>query len=259
MKKRLQFDLLIIALLAVDGAASIVAGFDIPVVRVFTAFMLLLLPGYALRAALFPKHALDSPEQILISLGSSVLVVILAGMGIYLAGWAMDASTWASTLALFTLAACAMAFFRRRGIAGLGTASPAWAPLRLRWGQALLLFVAFALTFGAVNLARMPISNPANLQGYTILWMLPVVKGAPQFVHLGVISNQFTPANYRLQLVEGNQVIQEWPDILLAPGQSWESIYRIPATVNHTQVKAFLYKLDNPQIVYRQVSLQLIQ
>jgi len=257
MTKRFHFDLLITIFLAIDATASIVAGFDIPVIRVLTAFLMVFLPGYALRAALFPKRYLDSAEQLLISLGSSVIVVILTGMAIALAGWNMGTSNWASSLTLFTLVACGVAFLRRR------TPTLVWAnptPLRLKVGQVLLLLVAFALVFGAVNLASLPISNPANLQGYTILWILPVVKGAPQFVHLGVINNQFTPTDYRLQIVVGNQVIHEWQDIQLAPGQSWESIYDIPGALPaNTQVEAFLYKLDQPQSVYREVSLQLAQ
>jgi uncharacterized membrane protein len=257
MKKRWEFDLIITALLVIDGAASILAGIDAPQIRVLVAFVLLLAPGYALRSVLFPKRFLDSAEQLLISLGSSVIVVILTGVGIYLAGWIMDASTWASALTLFTLVACGVALLRRRAPAA---EMLDLSPLRFKWGQALLLLVAVSLVFGAVNLADTPISNPANLQGYTILWILPVLKGAPQFVHLGVISNQFIPTNYRLQIVVGNRVIHEWPDIQLAPGESWESIYAIPGTPGaNTQVQAYLYKLDAPRSVYRQVNLQVAQ
>jgi hypothetical protein len=85
-----------------------------------------------------------------------------------------------------------------------------------------------------------------------------VAKNAPQYVHVGVISNQFTVSDYRVQLMLNNQPVYDWPDIRLAPGQKWDGMYAVPAsTTGSSQVSAILYKLDQPQSVYRQVSLQL--
>jgi uncharacterized membrane protein len=256
MKKRIQFDLLITALLVFDCVASILAGIDAGWVRMLVALLMLFLPGYALRAALFPNHMLDSAEQLLISLASSVIVIILTGMVIYLIGWVMDPSTWVTSLAVITLVACGVTFLRRRS-PGEEAAAPS--ALRLKWGQTVLVLLALALALGALNLAGTPLNNPANIQGYTILWILPVVKNAPQFVHVGVISNQFTGADYRLQIMLNKKVVYVWPDIRLAPGQRWDALYTVPAsTTGSSQVSAYLYKLDQPQSVYRQVSLQFV-
>jgi hypothetical protein len=255
MKKNFNPDLLITALLAFDCVASILAGIDAGWVRVLAALLMLFLPGYALRATLFPKRMLDSGEQLLISLACSVIVTILTGMAIYLIGWVMDASTWAASLAVITLAACAVALLRRRSPSEEAAAPSA---LRLRWGQAVLVLLAVALALGALNLAGTPLNNPANIQGYTILWVLPVVKNAPQYVHLGVISNQFSVTDYRVQLILNKKVVSEWADIRMAPGQRWDAVYTVPAsTTGNSQVSALLYRLDQPQSVYRQVSLQL--
>ena len=63
-----------------------------------------------------------------------------------------------------------------------------------------------------------------------MLWILPVAKNAPQYVHVGVISNQFTVADYRLQLMLNKQPVYVWPDIRLAPGQKWDGMYTVPAS-----------------------------
>ena len=255
MKQRFNPDLLITALLAFDCVVSILAGIDAAWVRTLVALLMLFLPGYALRAALFPKRLLDSGEQLLISLASSVVVTILTGLAIYSFGWVMDASTWVTALAGVTLAACGVAALSRRSRT---EETPAASPLRLKWGQAALVLLAVALAVGALNLADTPLYNPANIQGYTILWILPVAKNAPQYVHVGVISNQFTVSDYRLQLMLNNQPVYAWPDIRLAPGQKWDGMYAVPAsTTGSSQVSAILYRLDQPQNVYRQVSLQV--
>jgi uncharacterized membrane protein len=255
MKNRFNPDLLIIALLTFDCVAIILAGINAAWVRTLVALLMLFLPGYALRAALFPKRLLDSGEQLLISLASSVVVTILTGLAIYLIGWIMDASTWATSLAVVTLAACGVAALRRRSRAEEAVAP---SPLRLKWGQAVLVLLALALAVGALNLADTPLNNPANIQGYTILWILPEAKTAPQSVQVGMISNQFTVEDYRVQLMVNQQPVYVWPDIRLAPGQTWDATYTVPAsTTGSSKVSAVLYKLDQPQSVYRQVSLQL--
>jgi uncharacterized membrane protein len=255
MKKRFNPDLLITALLVFDCVASVLAGIDAAWVRTLVALLMLFLPGYALRAALFPKRLLDSGEQLLFSLASSVVVIILTGMAISLVGWTMDASTWVTSLAVVTLAACGVAALRRRSRTEEAV-SPS--PVRLKLGQAVLVLLAVALALGALKLADTPLNNPANIQGYTILWILPVAKNAPQYVHVGVISNQFTASDYRVQLMVNKQAVYVWPDIRLAPGQKWDAMYAVPAsTTGNSQVSAVLYKLDQPQSVYRQVSLQL--
>jgi hypothetical protein len=255
MKTRFHFDLFVTVLLALGCVGSILAGIDAAWVRTIAALLMLFLPGYALRAALFPKRMLDSAEQLLISLASSVIVTILTGMTIYLIGWAMDASTWVTSLAVITLATCAVAFLRRRSPTEEAVAPSA---LRLKWGQAVLVLLAVVLALGALDLASTPLNNPANIQGYTVLWVQPVVKNSPQYVHLGVISNQFTAADYRLQVMLNKKVVYVWPDIRLAPGQRWDAMYTVPAsTTGSSQVSAYLYKLDQPQSVYREVSLQI--
>jgi uncharacterized membrane protein len=257
MKKnpRIEYDLIITALLAFDCVAVILAGIDAAWVRTLAALLMLLLPGYALRSALFPKRLLDSGEQLLFSLASSVIVIILTGMAIYLVGWVMDASTWVTVLGVITLAACAVAGLRRRSPSE--EVAPV-TPLRLKWGQAVLVVLAVALALGALNLAGTPLNNPANIQGYTILWILPVGNNAQQYVHVGVISNQFTATDYRLQLMLNNKPIYVWPDIRLAPGQRWDALYTVPAsTTGSSQVSAVLVRLDQPKSVYRQVNLQL--
>jgi hypothetical protein len=71
-----------------------------------------------------------------------------------------------------------------------------------------------------------------------------------------VNSNEFSATKYKVLIKTGDRVLQEWPEIELAPGENWETTYDLqdrPLDANRLEVQ--LYRLDRPQSVYRQVWL----
>src|SRR3954468_21171576 len=85
-------------------------------VRVLVALpFVLVLPGLALTAALFPTGALDVAERLLFSLGLSLAITALGGLVLQLTPWGLRPASWALLLGLVTLAAGAAAFLRWRG------------------------------------------------------------------------------------------------------------------------------------------------
>jgi uncharacterized membrane protein len=196
----------------------------------------------------------------------SIVIAILAGVLLNLTPWGLNVRSWTASLCGFTLAACLVAGLRRNSAGNRSSPSgnlilpavrgkdgPGWIG-----GGGWIVFLAVLVTIGAISLAQTPITNPASLQGYSLLWVLPGGSDAPGAVTFGVVNDQFTPAGYDLKVKIDNQVVQEWPEIRLTPGEKWESVFEIPGKRSgSTAVEAFLYKLDAPGTIYRQVRLMV--
>jgi hypothetical protein len=120
----------------------------------------------------------------------------------------------------------------------------------------LLVGLAILVVAAAIGLSRMP-TPPQGVTGYTLLWMIPAGDGNANDYRLGVNSMEFSPAAYRLQLILDGQILREWPELQLAPGESWEIQLVLPDDRGGAgSVEATLYRMDNPDVVYRHVKLQ---
>ncbi len=76
--------------------------------------MMLFLPGYALIAVLFPeKTGLEWLERIALSIGLSVAVVPLIGLGLNFTSWGIKEIPLLTSLSVFTLLLSGMAYARR--------------------------------------------------------------------------------------------------------------------------------------------------
>jgi hypothetical protein len=99
---------------------------------------------------------------------------------------------------------------------------------------------------------------PSGVSGYTLLWMVPAGDGNANDFRLGVNSQEFEAATYRLQVNVGGRPLREWPELKLAPGDSWESPIGLPSDrAGAGSVEAVLYRSDDPGTVYRRVELRL--
>ncbi len=92
---------------------------DISVVRIPLGLaMVLFVPGYALIAALFPKKDdLDGIERLALSFGLSIAVVPLIGLGLNYTPWGIRLTPVVISLAFFTIAMTAVAYWRRMALA----------------------------------------------------------------------------------------------------------------------------------------------
>ena len=249
-------DLIVIMVSAVVCAVLTQVAPALPALRLLGALPLVLfLPGYALCAAIFPRRVFGLPERMLLNLGLSLIIVALGGLVLYWLGWSLQAGTWAIALSGFTVCASAIAWWRRRR-SHLAD-DPLLKPhLNLSLRDGLLFGLALLVAAAAIGLARLPMP-PKGVSGYTLLWMLPAGDGNTDDYRLGVNSMEFSPASYRLQVVQDGQVVRNWPEIQLAPGDSWEIQMVLPSDrAGAGSVEAMLYRLDNPDVVYRQVKLQ---
>jgi hypothetical protein len=243
-------DLIIVCLAALNGVLAQVVALPVGLRWVFGAPLLLLWPGYALTAALFPRWKLGWIERLIFSLGLSLMA---GSLGAVILNWSpsgLTAATWTALAGGVTLAASLAAYWRRRDqmFAGGGTL-PA-----IGSGQLALLALAVLMTVGAVSLSRAPV-HPADVQGYTMLWLTPETDGGPPRLRLGVRSAEQTIQSYRLELTARGVTVAQWPDFRVAPGQTWESSTIVVggATANGP-IEARLYRNEEPGVVYRRVS-----
>ena len=247
----------VIAIALVAAVLALLVPADIVLIRILTLPLVLVLPGYALTSALFPRRALGIPEHLSFSLGLSLAVVILGGLALNWTPFGLRASSWAVLLAGITLGASAVALVRQRR---QSVSAPEWlrvgnAGFTLR--QALLLGLAAAIVCGAVAVSIIGAERQPH-PGFTQLWILPAGgANAENAVRLGVSNMESSAMEYRLDVNVDGKVVKEWPAIDLEPNKKWEATLVLLPTGSVTRVEADLYRADAPTTIYRHVVLWL--
>jgi len=106
-------DLIIVCLAALNGVLAQVVALPVELRWVFGAPLLLLWPGYALAAALFPRWRLGWVERAIFSLGLSLMA---GSLGAVILNWSpsgLTAAAWTALAGGVTLAASLAAHWRR--------------------------------------------------------------------------------------------------------------------------------------------------
>lgn len=244
-------DLVLIVIIAIiAGLMATLTPDNVGLRMIIGLPFVLIVPGYAITAAAFPKQDLEKPERLLLSLGLSLATIIIGGLLLYLT-WGLHTGSWVILLLTVTLVASVIAAVRReRGL----DKGPTAFRLSIGVGQLFLFGLAALLTIAAIGLARTPLPLQ-NVQGYTELWMLPANGNIGNVVRLGVTSMETATTTYSLRVQLDGQVIQEWSDIQLTPGQRWETMFDLPPVSSNRMVEALLYRSDRPGDIYRRVTL----
>ncbi|HEY0601273.1 MAG TPA: DUF1616 domain-containing protein [Herpetosiphonaceae bacterium] len=243
-------DLLIVSVLAVAMLALALLGWDGGVLRLVLGLLLVLvLPGYALTAALFPDPTLPRTDRLLYTVGLSLVVTILGGFVLNWTPWGLRAQSWAVLLSYITLGGCVAAVMRRPVV----VVAPQRSALRLSPGQAALFALAALTLVGSVAIARSEAAqHPAP--DVVQLWILP--GDQLQTARLGVITKGPTAGSYRLVVQRGGYTIREWPALTLKDDDRWEATIEISARQPGSgPIQARLYRADEPNAIYRSVTL----
>jgi Protein of unknown function (DUF1616) len=252
-----RIGLLVVAALAVLGVGAALAGEEAgPWRALLTVPLVLFLPGYALTAAVFPRRggAAPSPvERMVLGVGLSLAVAALEGIVLDETPWGFQAASWAILLGGTTLGATAVALVRGATEGGsLGGVAPLRGLPAVGPGQGLLLAGAALAVVAATAVARQGAEADQAAQGSTQLWL--VAAGEPGgALRLGLRSAEPRPATYVLRLAVDGVPAQTWPDITLAPGQTWETTVA-PAPDGAGAVEAVLSRAESPGTAYRRVT-----
>lgn len=250
-------------MLGVPGGSPVLAA----MLRAVLGVCLVLVgPGLAVTAALLPPQQLGSAEHLLAVFVTSIALAVIGGIVLNATPWGLQPLSWAALLGGVTVAAALVALVRlrarrmragdrprgRRSASTRGAEYAASAP-QLPTARLALPIVALVLLGMGVYVARMP--APADrFQGYTTLWMAPNAEQVAPGARISVQSAEFEPTSYRLEVRVNGQVTGVWPDLTLAPNQSWQTQIALPEVGgNGMELEALLYRNDAPWIVYRQV------
>ncbi len=227
--------------------------------RALTLPLVLVLPGYALTSALFPRQVLGGLERVVFSLALSLGIVILGGLVLNFTAFGLHASSWAILLSSITLIASTVAFVRRRG---RNVSASAWLRVKgsvLTFRQGLLLGLAAVVVCGAVAVSyRGAAQQP--FPGFTQLWVLPADGASVKnIIRLGVSNMELTAMEYNISVKMEGKVVKVWPSIDLKPKEKWEATLVLPQTTHTrtTKVEALLYQTSAPTKIYRHAVLWL--
>jgi hypothetical protein len=236
---------MLIALLAAQAGGALL------VIQMILALpLVLILPGYAISAALFPQRSIGFADRLLLVAGLSIAATVITGIGLYLTHWGLTRLPWGLTLSAIVLVFSLAAGWRRRRDV-TGSSQPL--KLGLKPVQILQILLAVVTAGAAVRIASIE-QPPAGILGYSSLWMVPASNSSLTPLKIGVSSQEFTPQSYNLQLSVDAQVVKEWQGINLNPGAKWETQADLTGDLSQVKViEARLYRVDEPNIIYRWV------
>lgn len=227
-------DVLIAAALAVAAIALAAFGLagSAPAAIAGSLFVLVA-PGYAAQAALFPGRAPGAGVRCMLALGLSLSFAVVGGFVLNAFPPGLTPTSWAALLGALTVAAGAVAIARRDA-----ASTPASFPRvphprnAALWGAAIVI-VAAAFVMDVRSAATQP--RP----GFTQLWLLP----AGASVRLGVRNEERGSVTYDLRLQVGGRTVQRWPAITLKPDETWSQTFALPpGTDAKGPIEADLYR-----------------
>jgi hypothetical protein len=227
-----------------------------PLIRIVLGLPLaLVLPGFAITGALFPKRELKVAEWVVYTLGLSLACLVLSALLLNLTPWGLRPATWLVLLGVITTAASLIAYRRRQPLPAPNDAGlPESFSLSVR--QLVLLALTGAVTLVALAVAFNPSPQQA-IQGYTVLWAERGTRDNAGRIVFGVDSKELSPQQYRLDVTANKRLVRQWPVIALAPGETFTASLDLSADIpSDTTLEGALYRLDNPQEAYRQVIVQ---
>ncbi len=266
-----HWDLLVLALTTLLCVGMSIGLPETSPVRVpFGLLLSLVLPGYAVTTAAFPGRSFSRGERVLFTFGLSLALAVLSGIALNWSPWRLSTVSFAFFLGGVSLLSCVIALLRRMTMAPWEQVADQAAieenfsqPLRFKLSHWLMFGLAGIITVIAIGSAALEARrNPASdvLQ----LWMVPVPMASsgvePNTVRIGVRNFEYASADYSLQLMRGGYVVQEWPQLRVAQGNTWEVTMTLKSDWPGVgPVEAVLYQASAPREPFRKTSFWLNQ
>lgn len=215
---------------------------------VFAIPLALILPGYAVTAAMFGSRRPDGLERLPLTLGVSLACIALGGLVLNYTPGGIRGLPWTLLLVLIVLGGCLVAA-RRCEPTDNERRSFAWpnpSPV-----TAILAASSIAMVVAALILAH-TIVKADHVYGYTQLWISPPTT-TDDPARIGVTSEQQQARTYRLVVEVGDRPSPIVESFELEPSQT--HLLRIPSSqnVSPVRVEAKLYLRGDPNTVYRRV------
>ncbi|MBA2681979.1 MAG: DUF1616 domain-containing protein [Ktedonobacteraceae bacterium] len=214
--------------------------------------LIFVLPGYLLTELLFYWRKIAPSHRLLLSLGLSIVIVILSGLLLNILASGLQSVSWAACLSSITLLEIIVVAVRRGRIAGSEIKIKMLNVYEYCLFGLALSGIIFALLYARAGMAQQP------HEGFTQFWIVPA-GGNACAVKLGMHSFESGQTAYSVSVSANDVPIStQLPDTLKA-GEQVEQTLELPTGVHGetVNVRARLYRLDRPGEVYRSVNIIL--
>jgi uncharacterized membrane protein len=219
--------------------------------------MVLVLPGYALAAAVSPPGTLSRSERAVYVVGLSVSAAALGGL-VWQFAFDLGRETWALLLASITLAGCAIAQRRRTRQTPIRKRNRSQPPRasrerssHLELPTALTALIGVIAAIAAIAITVDGLQDQRAESNYSALWVVPA-KPSSSAVEIGILNHQSSAHEYRLEVESRGRKIQDWRGRIGARGR--KRVLLGPKTAPPgTQLAISLYR---DGVLYRRTELQ---
>ncbi|MDY6917836.1 MAG: DUF1616 domain-containing protein [Chloroflexota bacterium] len=254
-------DLLAIGIITIVLLVVVALSGPYPLRVIFGLPFVLLFPGYALLAALFPKaRGISGLERLALSFGLSIALTVFIGLILNFTPWGIALYPILLSLSGFVVIASVIAIVRRRRlrtderfVAALRVRMPSWAGLSARDRVlSIVLVLSVVAAIGAIG--YMFAAPPAGEQftefyvlgpgGQAEDYPLQLVLGDEGRVLVGVVNHEGEETSYSLEVTTEGIRDGEVRPIVLGDGDTWEEeVSFVPRHSGESQkVEFLLYK-----------------
>jgi uncharacterized membrane protein len=252
-------DLLITAVASLASLILVAVPFGGLAKGILLLPMVLVLPGYALAAAISPPGTLSRSERAVYAVVLSVSAAALGGL-VWQFAFDLGREVWVLLLTSITLAACAIAQRRRARQTPVRERKRPQSPRasrersqlpRLELPTALTALIGVAAAIAAIAIAVDGLQDQRAESTFSALWVVPPKPGSAA-VEVGILNHQGAAHEYRLEVESKGRTIQDWQGRIGARGR--KRVLLGPATVPPgTQLTISLYR---DGVLYRRTELQ---
>lgn len=252
-----SYNLIFVILFTIVATLFTYTGVGNPAFRTILALpFMLFLPGYTLLTAIGPRTPMGRPEFLLLSLGLSIAITVLCGLVLNWTPIGLQAQSWSIVLGAIILIVSLIGLTRRQEV--LPAASYSFS-IGLDVVQQIMIGLALVVAVAAFLIARQAALQQPDVS-FTQLWLLPPQEAGSATIQIGIFNQEKETIAYRLQLINGPALIQQWSVIELEPEQKWETTVELPVDVDRSKpVEARLYRRDTPGEIYRETLIWLGQ
>jgi uncharacterized membrane protein/LysM repeat protein len=270
-----NFDLVIAAACALVTVAVVLLVPSLGPIRiVFGLPFILLLPGYVLVAALYPRKGdLDPIERAALSFGLSIAIVPLIGLALNYSPWGIRLNPILAFVSLFIVMGAGAAMYRRRTVPAeeafaINVPLPRWSQVGLARVAAVLIVVLCSVGLGVA--AAFLATSRGSSESFSEFYILGPggrAEGYPRTLELGdgltvilgVVNHEGDDAAYEVEATVDGQAAGLIDSLRLEDGEQWERpVTLVPNQAGNSQkVEFLLYKVevDGVSEAYRAVHL----
>jgi hypothetical protein len=242
-------DLLFVALYTLVGVLTTALNLQIPMLRVvFTLPLVLLLPGYALMATLFPRRLPRPTERLVMTLVLSIASTGIIGLLLNYSPHGLTTWAWLVALPGVIWGACLIAAMRR--LLARSNHLTFHVPMLRRYATISLLMLCFmGVTIAVARRGEAAQPRPS-------FSALSVVRRASDTLTIGVLNAEQSATTYQLTFVLNGVEIKRIAPFVVESEDSTEILFPLPNGASG-KLEILLSKAAAPERIYRSTIIWL--